>query len=143
MLADLLDCLLFWNSVTVAIMLDIQKAYQAICMSLMELHLWRFLFRDNPADQWQTYGYARANFGNMAAGLILEVAKRLVTDMGCHIDLVAANQLENQAYVDDVVMGDNEGDIIWMRGECGKDGYMGTVAWMLSMGGMTVKFMSH
>ena len=38
-LVDLLDCLLFWRSVEVALMLDLRKAYQAIFTSAMDLHL--------------------------------------------------------------------------------------------------------
>ena len=43
-LAALLDCLLFWHGVECAIMMDLQKAYQAIHTSQMDLHLRRFLF---------------------------------------------------------------------------------------------------
>ena len=77
-LADLLDCLIFWRSVAVALMLDLQKAYQAVHTSDMELHLRRFVFRTSPSEPWTTYCYTRANFGDVAAGLILEVAKRRV-----------------------------------------------------------------
>ena len=104
-LADLLDCLLFWRSVEVALMLDLQKAYQAIHTSAMDLHLRRFLFRPDPSGVWQTYGYTRENFGDVAAGLVLEVAKRRVANMGREIDPLAANQLENKTYVDDAIMG--------------------------------------
>ena len=75
-LAALLDCLIFWRAVEAAIMMDLEKAYQAIHTSSMELHLRRFLFRLTPGDSWDTYGYTRANFGDVAAGLMLEVGKR-------------------------------------------------------------------
>ena len=42
-LAALLDCLVFWRSIEVAVMLDLQKAYQAIHTSDKELHLRRFV----------------------------------------------------------------------------------------------------
>ena len=47
-LCDLLDCLIFWRAVEVALMTDLRKAYQAIHTGPMELHLRRFLFRDSP-----------------------------------------------------------------------------------------------
>ena len=81
-LAALLDCLIFWRGVEVAIMMDLQKAYQAIHTSAMELHLRRFLFRPDPDSEWTTYGYTRANFGDLAAGLMLEVGKRRIANMG-------------------------------------------------------------
>ena len=72
-LADLLDCLIFWRGVEVAIIMDLKKAYQAIHTSPMELHLRRFLFRASPDQVWETFGYTRANFGDLSAGLMLEV----------------------------------------------------------------------
>ena len=56
-LAALLDCLIFWRGVEVAVMMDMRKAYQAIHTSTMELHLRRFLYRPSPTDPWKTYGY--------------------------------------------------------------------------------------
>ena len=65
--------------------MDLKKAYQAIHTSSMELHLRRFLFRPSPDQAWTTYGYTRANFGDLSAGLMLEVGKRRVAKPGgCH-----------------------------------------------------------
>ena len=141
-LADLLDCLLFWRSVEVALMLDLQKAYQSIHTSDMDLHLRRFLFRSSPTDVWRTFGYTRANFGDVAAGLVLEVAKRRVANLGRAIDPMAAEQLENKTYVDDAIMGGDKQDVDRMRGTRSREGYSGTVAQILSKGSMTVKFMA-
>ena len=38
-LSDLYDCLIFWRAVEVAMVMDLQKAYQAIHTGPMELHL--------------------------------------------------------------------------------------------------------
>ena len=38
-LTDLLDCLIFWRAVQVALMTDLKKAYQSIYTGEMELHL--------------------------------------------------------------------------------------------------------
>ena len=63
-------------------MMDMKKAYQAIHTSTMELHLRRFLFRRQPSESWITYGYTRANFGDLAAGLMLEIGKRRIANLG-------------------------------------------------------------
>ena len=104
-LCDLYDCLVFWRAVEVAMVTDLQKAYQAIHTGPMELHLRRFLFRQKPGDCWDDYAFTRATFGDVAAGLILEVAKRCVAELGCKIDPMAAEQLQNYSYVDDSLMG--------------------------------------
>ena len=141
-LCDLLDCLIFWRSVEVAIIMDLRKAYQVIHTSDMELHLRRFMFRRSPHDPWRTYGFTRATFGDLTAGLMLEVAKRRFIDLGAPIDPIAAKQLNDFTYVDDSVLGGKKEDVDRMRGT--RDGgiYSGTVAQILSKGAMTVKFMA-
>ena len=141
-LADLLDCLLFWRGVESAIMMDLNKAYQAIHTSVMELHLRRFLFRSDPREPWTTYGYTRANFGDLAAGLMLEVGKRRVANLGNEIDPQAAQQLRDKSYVDDSILGGRHSDVRRMRGERTATGYSGTVGRILSRGAMSIKFMA-
>ena len=141
-LADLLDCLIFWRGVEVAIIMDLKKAYQAIHTSPMELHLRRFLFRDRPDQAWATYGYTRANFGDLSAGLMLEVGKRRVANLGAAIDPLAAEQLKSQSYVDDSILGGSREDVERMRGERTEQGYTGTVAKILAKGAMSIKFMA-
>ena len=75
-LTDLLDCLIFWRAVQVALMTDLKKAYQSIYTGEMELHLRKFLYRRDPGDKWEDLAFTRATFGDVAAGLVLEVAKR-------------------------------------------------------------------
>ena len=141
-LAALLDCLIFWRGVEVAVMMDMRKAYQAIHTSTMELHLRRFLYRPTPTERWKTYGYTRANFGDLAAGLMLEVGKRRIANMGMEIDPLAAQQLKDKSYVDDSILGGSQADAERMRGERSGDGYTGTVARILAKGAMTIKFMA-
>ena len=141
-LADLLDCLLFWRTVKYAVMLDLKKAYQAIYTGEKELHLRRFLHRENPHKPWRTYGYASATFGDVSAGLVLEVAKRRVVNLGEDLDPMAAQQIKDNTFVDDSVLGGEEHDVKRMRGERTETGYSGTVAQILQKGGMKVKFMA-
>ena len=64
-------------------MTDLKKAYQAIHTGPMELHLRRFLFRERSDRPWlDYYAFTRATFGDIAAGLILEIAKRKVAELG-------------------------------------------------------------
>ena len=123
-------------------MLDLKKAYQAIHTSEKELHLHRFFFRASPHDDWEIFGYTRATFGDLAAGLILEVAKRRVADLGREIDPQAADQLKKNAYVDDAVLGGDKEDVQRMRGKRSAEGYTGTVPQILAKGGLKVKFMA-
>ena len=81
-LTDLLDCLIFWRAVQVALMTDLKKAYQSIYTREMELHLRKFLYRRDPGDPWEDLAFTRATFGDVAAGLVLEVAKRRVAELG-------------------------------------------------------------
>ena len=57
-------------------MTDLKKAYQSIYTGDMELHLRKFLYRRSTKDQWEDLAFTRATFGDVAAGLVLEVAKR-------------------------------------------------------------------
>ena len=141
-LCDLYDCLIFWRSVEVAMVTDLQKAYQAIHTGPMELHLRRFVFRERRDKDWEDYAFTRATFGDVAAGLILEVAKRRVAEMGGGIDPVAAEQLKNYSYVDDSIMGGSAEEVARMRGERTDQGYTGTVPRILAQGAMKVKFMA-
>ena len=141
-LCELYDCLIFWRAIEVALMVDLQKAYQAIHTGPKELHLRRFLFRQDPSLQWEIFAFTRATFGDVSAGLVLEVAKRNVAELGTHLDPVAAQQLADYTYVDDSVLGGSKRDVERMRGNKMEQGYMGTVPKILALGGMRVKFMA-
>ena len=141
-LCELYDCLIFWRAVKVALVTDLKKAYQAIHTGPMELHLRRFLFRESASKKWEDFAFARATFGDVAAGLILEVAKRRVAEMGTEIDGQASQQLQDYSYVDDSILGGSAEDVARMRGDRIGEAYTGTVPRILAMGAMTVKFMA-
>ena len=139
-LANLLDCLLFWRGIAVVIMMDIRKAYQAIHMSDNKLHLRRFFHRAAVGDSWKTLAYTRATFGDVAAGLMLEIAKRKVAVLGESIDPMVSSQLKELLYVDDGILGGSQEEVQRMRGERVDGKY--TVAQILAKAGMSVKFMA-
>ena len=141
-LAALLDCLIFWRSVAVAIMMDLRKVYQAIHTSPMELHLRWFFYRRRSGDLWKVFAYTRATFGDVLAGLMLEIAKRKIANLRKPIDPQAAEQLKNLLYIDDGVMGGSREEVNRMRGKRVRGSYTGTVSKILAKGGMSVKFMA-
>ena len=115
-LCELYDCLIFWRAVEYALMVDLQKAYQAIHTGDLELHLRRFLFRESPEQPWEIFAFTRATFGDVSAGLVLEVAKRKVAELGLAMDPMAARQIMDYTYVDDSVLGGDRQDVHRMRG---------------------------
>ena len=141
-LCDLYYCLIFWRAVEVALMTDLQKAYQSIFTGAMELHLRRFLYRESTSEPWEDYAFTRATFGDISAGLILEVAKRRVAEIGRDINPIAAQQLQDYTYVDDSLMGGSAEDVHRMRGERIEGRYTGTVPRILALGALQVKFMA-
>ena len=141
-LADLLDCLIFWRGVAIAIMMDLKKAYQAIHTSPTKLHLRQFFYCKDPRDSWQTLAYTRATFGDVAAGLLLEIANRKVAVLGEDIDPLAAVQLKNLSFADDGVLGGSHKEVERMRRDRVEGVYSGTVERILAKGGMSMKFMA-
>ena len=123
-------------------MLNLKKVYQAVHTGEMELHLRRFLYQQKPEEIWAVFAFTWATFGDLAAGLLLEVAKRRVAQIGKDIDPVAAQQLEEQSYVDDTVMGGDRTDVERMRGTRVDFKYTGTVSRILAKGAMMVKFIA-
>ena len=96
---------------------DLKKAYQSIHTGPLELHMRRFLFRESCQEEWIDYAFTRCTFGDVAAGLILEIAKRRVAEMGKDIDEQASQQLQDFSYVDDSIVGGSAEDVERMRGE--------------------------
>ena len=100
------------------------------------------MFRKRPQDPCKVFGFTCVTFGDITAGLMLEVTKRRVTDKGASIDQMAAQQLKDHTYVDDSILGGSQADVDRMRGSRQNGAYSGTVAQILSKGAMTVKFMA-
>ena len=110
-LCELYHCLIFWRAVEVAMVTDLKKAYQSIHTGPMELHMRRSCSESHNRQDWQDYAFTRCTFGDVAAGLILEIAKRRVAEMGAEIDEQAAQQLQDYSYVDDSILGGSAEDV--------------------------------
>ena len=141
-LASLLDVLIHWRIVQASLIMDLEKAYQAIHTGEgMELHLRRVVFREDATKEWKIYAFTRATFGDLAAGLLLEVAKRRAAKEGEQIDPQAARQLVRFTYVDDGLPGGSDEDVDRMLGRCTDGVYDGTMGRILATCGLKAKFM--
>ena len=139
-LASMLDVLLHWRMVQESIIMDLEKAYQAIHTGEgKELHLRRVVFRSDPSCGWQIFAFTRATFGDLAAGLLLEVAKRKAAMEGRNIDPLAASQLVRFTYVDDGLPGGSKEEVDRMLGKRGSK--EGTMSKILATCGLKAKFM--
>ena len=75
-LADLFNNLFKFRSYQVTLVFDITKAYNSIKTRMVERHLQRFWFRENPAtDDWKIYGFNCVQFGDRPAAALMR--KRL------------------------------------------------------------------
>jgi hypothetical protein len=140
-LSSLLDFLIHWRILEKVIMFDLTRAYKAVHTRDLKLHVQRFLWRSSSEDTWITMTYTRATFGDVAAGLLLEVAKKKVAELGRDIDPMAADQLRDTTYVDDVMAGGSMEDMTRMKGDQVDGEWTGTLPKILKKGGMAVKFM--
>ena len=140
---QLQDVLLNFRSVESAIILDMEKAYQSIHTREKEKHLRRTVWRASPDLPWEDYAYEKVTFGDLAAGLLLKVAKTKVAEEGKGIDVMAAQQIKKNSYVDNCFLGGSLEDIDRMKGEeLEAGGYGGTAAEILGTGGIRAKFMA-
>ena len=82
-LSSLLEVLIEFRMNEVALIYDLTKAYQSIPTRELERHVRRIVWRwGNTVADWELYGYDVVTFGDQAAGLILELVKKLAADMG-------------------------------------------------------------
>ena len=128
---SLVDCLIHWQTVEKAVMADLKKVYQAIHTGEKELHLRRIVYRKTPGEEWEDYGYTRATFGDLAAGLLLEAAKRRAADEGEQLDPLAAKRLRDNVYVDEICGGGSPEEVEKIVGEEAEGGDTGTLGKIL------------
>ena len=70
---ELLAVLVHWRMVDVALITDIVKAYHVIRTRDDELQLRQFLYWESLDLPWRVCGYTQATFGDLPAGLIMEL----------------------------------------------------------------------
>jgi hypothetical protein len=140
-LQPMLDILIRWRTVEHALHGDLSKAYQNIQTGEKEMHVRRILWRASPDQRWLTYAYQVVTFGDIAAALILESAKRKAAELGEAIDPEAARQIRENMFVDDAAMGGDLETVRRMRGG-GEGARGGTVEQILNACGLSVKFLA-
>ena len=141
-LANLLEVLIGFRMNEVALVYDLTKAYQSIGTGQIERHVRRITWRwgDSSAN-WQIFGYNVVTFGDQAAGLALELVKRLAADLGQNIDAEASHQIRSKTYVDDGAGGGTRSQVERFRGQLVDGVYNGTLAQILRLVNLNLNVM--
>ena len=141
-LNSMLDILVRFRCYKVALVFDLSKAYNSLLTGITEKHLRRLIWRFDPNEEWQDFGFVVVAFGDKPAGEFLELGKGLCADAGKNIDPDAAERIKRDSYVDDHVTGGSEAEVRRMRGDHLADGsYTGTISRILGLGNLKVKVM--
>merc|ERR1711895_277323 len=111
-LADIYNNLFKFRSYQVALIFDITKAYNSIKTGLVEKHLRRLWFRQNPdIEDWKLYGFTCVQFGDCPAATLMTITvekasqnyEEVATNLNLDKDVVIedAKKLLLDTYVDD------------------------------------------
>ena len=139
-LNDVIGITLRFRAHEKAFMYDLSKAYNTMRTSLIEKHLRRFVWRFSEEEEWQDFGIDRVHFGDVTAACQLECSKKLLADLGRHIDEEASQVIEQDMYVDDGVSGSDPADVDRMVGKIQDNGnYDGTLSQILALGNFAIK----
>ena len=88
---------------------DIRKMYNSVWLKEQEVHLHRFLWRDNPEEKIEDYAITRVNIGDRPAGCIAQLAMRETAKLPQFSTLEEERRvLEEDSYVDDILTSHND-----------------------------------
>ncbi|XP_077949972.1 uncharacterized protein LOC144389412 [Gasterosteus aculeatus] len=88
---------------------DVKKMYNSVWLKDEEVHLHRFLWRDNPEDEIGVFAIVRVNIGDKPAGCIAQVAMRETANLPQFSSMVEERRiLTEDCYVDDVLTSHND-----------------------------------
>ena len=150
-LADIYNNLFKFRSYQVALVFDITKAYNSIKTGLVERHLWRFWFRENPeSDDWKIYGFNCVQFGDRPAAALMTIAvekaaetfEEVAKDLNLSVQEVRedSKKLLEDVYVDDGTTGGSNREVKRMIGTKLSDGsFSGTIPSMMKKVGLKLK----
>ncbi len=83
---------------------DVKKMYNSVWLKDEEVHLHRFLWRDNPEDEIGVFAVVRVNIGDKPAGCIAQVAMRETANLPQFTSMVEECRiLTEDCYVDDIL----------------------------------------
>ena len=138
-LADVYNNLFKFRSYQVALVFDITKTYNSIKTVLVERHLWRFWFRENPeTDSWKIYGFNCVQYGDRPAAALMTISmekaaetfEEVTNDLNLSIKDVKEDpkKLLEDFYVDDRTTGGSKREVDRMIGTKLSDGsFSGTI----------------
>lgn len=90
---------------------DIQKMYNSVWLEEKEVHLHRFLWRDNEDAEIEDFAITRVNIGDKPAGCIAQVAMRETASLTPFTKFKEEKRvLEEDVYVDDILTSHNNLD---------------------------------
>ena len=92
---------------------DVRKMYNSIWLKDEEVHLHRFLWRDDSQNEIETFAIVRVNIGDKPAGCIAQVAMRETANLPQFSAMLKERRvLEEDCYVDDILTSDNDLDAL-------------------------------
>ncbi|XP_026325441.1 uncharacterized protein LOC113234351, partial [Hyposmocoma kahamanoa] len=104
---DLQSMILRWRSYQYVYTADIEKFYRQILIAEEDQHLQKIVWRDSTLEPIQEYQLCTVTYGTKAAPfLAMRTIKQLIMDEGKFYPL-AAEILDHQLYVDDLLAGCN------------------------------------
>ncbi len=88
---------------------DIRKMYNSVWLEDLEMHLHRFLWRNNEDGEIEEYAITRVNIGDRPAGCIAQLAMRETAKLPMFTHLEEERRvLEEDSYVDDILTSHND-----------------------------------
>ena len=124
---------------------DITKAYYQMRTGPVEKHVRRVLWRDGKVGTpWRIYGFAAVSMGDTPAANFMELTKKKTADMFKVIDLIAANKIKNDSFVDDISTGGTKDECERFKGQEDSETLIcdGTIPRILKAGGWDLKAMA-
>ncbi len=92
-----------------AALCDIRKMYNSVWLEDLEMHLHRFLWRNNEDGEIEEYAITRVNIGDRPAGCIAQLAMRETAKLPMFTHLEEERRvLEEDSYVDDILTSHND-----------------------------------
>lgn len=90
---------------------DIRKMYNSIWLEEREVHLHRFLWRDNEDAEMEDFAITRVNMGDKPAGCIAQIAMRETANLPVFDNFREERRvIEEDTYVDDILTSHNNID---------------------------------
>ncbi|XP_039513360.1 uncharacterized protein LOC120468822 [Pimephales promelas] len=92
-----------------AVLGDIRKMYNSVWLEEKEMHLHRFLWRDDQSEEIGEYAITRVNIGDRPAGCIAQLAMRETAKLTKFSHLHEERKvIEEDSYVDDILTSHND-----------------------------------